>query len=362
MKTTVDESICVFGSDVILRHTAALRAEIAGVREAKDIEYIHRMRVASRRLRTALPLFSKCLPAKKLANWQKEIRAITKALGAARDTDVQLELLESVYRGAPLPQQRPGLQRLALRQYQRRSRLQANVLTALDSLEASQALDQLETAVAGYAARQDQVYIYTPALYQLAHQSIETSLDQFLAYSAIVSQPEEVEKLHAMRIAAKHLRYSMETFAPLYPDELKRFIGVLRKAQDSLGDIHDCDVWTMFLPQFRQKEMERVFQYFGTRAPFRELEPGLEYFAENRRALRFDIYTNFVTDWINWQEKGVWEELREQINRPLFLPQRVSPVPRPQPQPAPEVDTATPEVAAPAAEADTTAPEGDPAA
>ena len=349
MKATVDESICVFGSGVILRHTAALRAEIAGVREARDIEYIHRMRVASRRLRTALAIFPRCAPAKKLDTWQKEIRAITKALGAARDTDVQLELLEGIYRGAPLPRQRPGLQRLALRLYQRRTDLQAKVLSALDSLESSQALDQLEAALAGYAARQEQVYIFTPALYQLAHQSIGTSLDQFLAYSDIVSQPEEVEKLHAMRIAAKHLRYSMETFAPLYPDELKRFVTVLRKAQDALGDIHDCDVWGVFLPQFQQKEMQRVFRYFGTRAPFRELEAGLEYFAENGRAMRNDVYAKFVEDWVSWQQKNVWEELRAQINRPLFLPERISPVPRLQP----ETENDAPEMAAPE-------PEGDP--
>ena len=81
MKPTVDESICVFGSGAILRHTGAMRAEMAGVREAKDIEYVHRMRVASRRLRTALAIFLRCLPSKKLNNWQKEIRAITKALG-----------------------------------------------------------------------------------------------------------------------------------------------------------------------------------------------------------------------------------------------------------------------------------------
>lgn len=354
MKTAVDESICVFGSGVILRHTAALRAEVDGVREARDIEYIHRMRVASRRLRTALPVFGKCLPSKKLANWQKEIRAITKALGAARDADVQLELLEGIYRSAPLPQQRPGLRRLALRLYQRRTRLQVRVLTALDSLVASQALDQLEAAVSEYAARHEQVYIYTPALYQLANQSIGAALDQFLSYSDIVSKPEEVEKLHAMRIAAKHLRYSMETFAPLYPDELKRFVGALRKAQDSLGEIHDCDLWSVFLPQFRQKEAERVYRFYGTRAPFSELEAGLDYFAENRHALRVDIYAKFVEDWVNWQEKNIWTDLRDQINRPLFLPGRISPVPRPQPEPEIAIENDAPQEAAPETEGDPT--------
>ncbi|HEY9087190.1 MAG TPA: CHAD domain-containing protein, partial [Anaerolineaceae bacterium] len=109
MKAAVDESICVFGSGVILRHITALRAEINGVRQAQDIEYIHRMRVASRRLRTALPLFRACTSAKKLDAWEKDIRAITRALGAARDADVQLDLLARVTRQAAQSAYRSGL-------------------------------------------------------------------------------------------------------------------------------------------------------------------------------------------------------------------------------------------------------------
>jgi CHAD domain-containing protein len=71
----------------------AFEKEIEGVRAAEDIEYIHRMRVASRRLRAALPLFLSCLPQKQYARWMKEITGITRALGEARDADVQIAFL-----------------------------------------------------------------------------------------------------------------------------------------------------------------------------------------------------------------------------------------------------------------------------
>ncbi|MHB8053394.1 MAG: CHAD domain-containing protein, partial [Methanoregula sp.] len=71
----------------------AFTCEIAGVKEAQDIEYIHRMRVASRRLRAALPLFRTCFPDKQYMKWMKEITKITRALGDARDADVQIVFL-----------------------------------------------------------------------------------------------------------------------------------------------------------------------------------------------------------------------------------------------------------------------------
>ncbi len=59
--------VCVFGAEIILRHLTALEQEIEGVRLAEDIECIHRMRVATRRLRNALSLFADCFSQKKVA-------------------------------------------------------------------------------------------------------------------------------------------------------------------------------------------------------------------------------------------------------------------------------------------------------
>lgn len=328
MKTAIDQSICVYGSGVILRYIAALRAETEGVRQGSDIEYIHRMRVASRRLRTALPFFHSCYSAKKLDAWQQDIRAITRALGAARDTDVQLDLLARIYRQAPLPAYRPGLRRLALRLRQRRERLQTKVLTALDTLESDQTLTQMEAALSRYAGQEGQVYIFTPDLYRLSFGAISAALEQFLSYGEIVAQPEEVEKLHEMRIAAKHLRYTLETFGPLYPEELKRFVNVTRKAQDALGEIHDCDVWHRSLPDFLAKETRRILRFYGSERPARRLLPGLTYFEDDRKSLRDATYAKFVEDWQAWLADAVWESLRKTINLPFFQLEKVTPNPR----------------------------------
>jgi CHAD domain-containing protein len=71
----------------------ALSQETEGVKAGKDIEYIHRMRVASRRRRAALPLCAPCFHQKRYHKWIAEIQTITRALSEARDVDVQMEFL-----------------------------------------------------------------------------------------------------------------------------------------------------------------------------------------------------------------------------------------------------------------------------
>ena len=318
MKKKPDESTRVYGAGVLLKQIAAMLAEVEGVRQARDIEYIHRMRVASRRLRTALNLFPDSLPAKKLDGWSRDIRQVTKSLGAARDTDVQIELLQNILAEHHEPVYRAGLRRLLLRTAQKREKLQQDVNQALDRLMASKTLPRMQAALTPLVEKQGEVFIYSPALYQRGADHILRGLDDFLIHEDDVVHPERVEELHAMRISAKHLRYTLEAFAPIYPDELKSFIGNMRKIQDSLGEIHDCDVWEMVLPQFMEKERARVQAYFGNLRPASRLTAGIEFFRQNRRELRQQTYQTFLADWKKITAKCVWENLRRVVESPLY--------------------------------------------
>lgn len=332
MKKTVDESVCVYGACLMTRHLQAVRAEIEGVQTGEDIEHIHRMRVASRRLRAAMPLFADCLPVKKGDKWLEEVREITRALGEARDADVQIERLVKFAGEVSEPVYRTGLRRLLLRLRQKRAGLQSGVSQALTRLLGDETLERLEAHLAPLAARDGQVYLYTPALYALGFNSIQRRLDDFLAYDEIVSQPDKVTELHAMRIAAKKLRYTLETFASLYPEELKGELNTLRKAQEALGDIHDCDVWEQYLPAFLEDEQKRAMDYFGSARVVKRLAAGVELFRANRRRAREKTYADYVEAWEKWKGQGVWEGLRRKIEQPaLILRQPVYP-PAPPPQ------------------------------
>ncbi len=72
-----------------------------GTRKGDDIEALHDMRVASRRLRAALSVFAAAFPPKPFAAIEKEVARVTDALGAVRDGDVQIEFMQGVAEKAP---------------------------------------------------------------------------------------------------------------------------------------------------------------------------------------------------------------------------------------------------------------------
>jgi CHAD domain-containing protein len=69
--------------------------EHAGVLDL-DVERVHDMRVATRRLRAALEVFEPCFPGKRWRKALKRVKALADALGGRRDLDVEIELLEGL--------------------------------------------------------------------------------------------------------------------------------------------------------------------------------------------------------------------------------------------------------------------------
>jgi CHAD domain-containing protein len=134
-------------------------------------------------------------------------------------------------------------------------------------------------------------------VYRRTRKGILKRLDAFEAYAPYVPQPECVKELHAMRIAAKRLRYIMQALAPLYPDELAELIRAARLCQTRLGDIHDCDVWIDTLPRFLEEEQARTLAYFGSTAPFEPLQAGILALYHNSQQRRVQDYQEFVTFW-----------------------------------------------------------------
>ena len=55
-------SYCKFGSEIVLKLLPVFEDQFEGVIKSEDTEYVHKMRVTSRRLRAALPLFRFCFP------------------------------------------------------------------------------------------------------------------------------------------------------------------------------------------------------------------------------------------------------------------------------------------------------------
>lgn len=296
------------GVQALSARLAALLAEGPGLRRRADPEHLHRMRVASRRLRAAARLFGPRWPRAWRPRWRRELRRLTRALGAARDLDVQLIWLDERLAGLPEDaSERPGLARLRLRLEQARERRQRRVVSALTRFETRTAPE-----LAAFLARRHgfgPVPAPTPAARAAAREALAPLLAELLARAPRLPEPAAAAEHHALRIAAKRLRYALEIFEPLDPEPLGAALRAARRLQSKLGDLHDCDVWIAFVPGFLEEERRRTLDYFGEPAPFAALRPGLLALAEDQARRRPVLHAECVALWNELDAQGVWGRL-----------------------------------------------------
>jgi CHAD domain-containing protein len=70
--------------------------QAAGVLDTDDIERVHDMRVASRRLRAALEVFEPCFPPDPFEDALRDVKELADALGERRDRDVTIAALTEI--------------------------------------------------------------------------------------------------------------------------------------------------------------------------------------------------------------------------------------------------------------------------
>jgi CHAD domain-containing protein len=298
-----------FGAQSLLDRVQELTLHIPGVREAKDIEFVHQMRVASRRLRAAMSLFEDTLD---LKPYKKAIKRVTGDLGAARDLDVQILFLERYLERLGDAVFAPGIRRIQLRLRQQREDVQTAVVKALDRLQKSAALPNLSQAMRELLA-DSRVNTPQPDFMELrtvAARNICLRLEELLSFEPCVKNAESVDQHHQMRIAAKKLRYTMEIFASIFPPGFSDFTGVVKEAQKILGEIHDSDVWVLMLPAFIAEETERAKEYFGNTRPMGKLVKGMNYLCAEQAKNRARQHDKFVKFWEEATASQTWRNLR----------------------------------------------------
>jgi CHAD domain-containing protein len=317
MKSGDREGLRRLAAEAILKNLKALAAQVPGVRAGHGSEPVHDLRVASRRVRTALRLLDDAAPSKRYRRWDRELKRLASALSRARDTDVQADFLGGFlksHRGVLL---RPGIQRLLLRLRKRREKQQVKVLKELDRFvkrdtlrEIRSEFQRVKKECRADSSLSESATLFPPSL-KLRRASrtpfappILKRLDKMLAYGPFIGHPERRSELHRMRIAAKHFRYTMEAFAPRYGGRLDPWIRIARRLQTELGEIHDYDVWIHeALPEFLADERAR-----GAMA---EIKPGIAALLRDCRRRRNSIYRAFLRHWKELRRRKMFERLNE---------------------------------------------------
>jgi CHAD domain-containing protein len=96
-----EEAFSLSAARVVEARAADVFEHSAGVLDLDDVERVHDMRVASRRLRAALEMFKPCFPKKRHRRCLKQVKALADALGERRDRDVSIAFLRNFLGGAP---------------------------------------------------------------------------------------------------------------------------------------------------------------------------------------------------------------------------------------------------------------------
>lgn len=79
----------------------AILQNLDGTIKGDDIEALHDMRVATRRLRAAMSVFSPVFPSRQFIPLEKEVARVTDVLGEVRDSDVLIEFVDECATDVP---------------------------------------------------------------------------------------------------------------------------------------------------------------------------------------------------------------------------------------------------------------------
>ena len=225
---------------ILRRHLLALVAREPGTRLGEDPEELHDMRVATRRLRAAIALFSPALPVR-AASFRQELGWLGQVLGAVRDLDVQLERLGEWEAAAP-PSEAAALESLRAGLRESRAAARVELLDALDSRRFDRLVDGMRAMLVRGPSRRlpaarAPILAAGPAVLRPAYRKVRRAGDAIGADSPPAAY-------HALRIRAKRLRYALEFLEPVYGRPADRLIARLVVLQDLLGLHQDAEVAT----------------------------------------------------------------------------------------------------------------------
>ena len=182
-----ESSYCKFGSEALLKLLEVFENQIGGVIKNDDIEYVHKTRVTSRRLRATLPLFRACFRKKEFKKWLCEIKKVTRLLGDARDLDVQIVFIEQYMEKLDSKAEKAGLAVLVKAHKDRRNSIQPSVVSGLEELKATDVLEELRKFCEKTIKEQSEESFNPQKVLEKARWHISFRIDDFLSMENYVS-------------------------------------------------------------------------------------------------------------------------------------------------------------------------------
>ena len=242
-----DDAMSEAGRKTFRFHFRRMLYNEPGTRLGEDIEALHDMRVATRRMRAAFRVFGDYYQPKAVAPYLKGLKRTGRALGPVRDLDVFRAKIEAYVSTLPESEQ-SKLDGFLGMLGARREAARKQMLSYLDSKKYRRFVERFGKFVEteGMGSKAVTLDGVEPPPYRVRHvapMTIYERLAAVRAYDEWVTIPNPpLERLHALRIACKRLRYTLEFFSEVLAPEAKPLIKEIVVMQDHLGALQDVVV------------------------------------------------------------------------------------------------------------------------
>jgi len=218
--------------EILRRDYANMLANEQGARVGLDEEFVHDMRVATRRVRAALRMFEKVFAKSSLDRLTQKIKWLASVLGTVRDLDVYMQAVPDylAYAQWEPPDYRFYVEGLAAK----RKAAHDALLEALDSQRYAALKREMETFLAKPCFSSS-----SGGIKSIARKRVESLA---LKAQSAGDKAKTDEELHAARIAFKRARYAAEFTRGLAPKQLGRLARLATQYQDVLGRHQDATI------------------------------------------------------------------------------------------------------------------------
>jgi len=211
--------------------TVAHYLPLAAESPQEDIEYVHQLRVATRRAMATLSIFRELMPDRrrlKMAKWLKRIR---RAAGPARDDDVLSLRLARTAEANP----DGGAARLLEDVQLHRQKSQAAIEEVWKRARKKSFQGKIERIVRRIRWRGEGA---EPSFHDAARACLADEWECF--ETAARADLSSAESMHELRIEGKRVRYAMEVFAAAFPKSFRdELYAEVKRLQELLGEVND---------------------------------------------------------------------------------------------------------------------------
>lgn len=300
-----DDPMVEAGRKAIAFHFAQMLAHETGARLGEDIEAVHDMRVATRRMRSAIRVFKPFFKTKAIEPFMLELRRIARALGEVRDLDVFIDKAQIFADEHPEHDLTPLLK--AWRKQRKRAR--RSLIAELDSERFAKFskvfakfLSKAGKGAKALPKKSD------PTDYEVRHVApglIFACYDQIAAYESHLDGA-SLNTLHALRIDFKRFRYTLEYFEEVLGPEARQIINEVKTMQDHLGNLNDTQVVRASLRAFIAKNKRKA------KAKRPDIN-GVKAYNKAKRAEQNHLLNTFPAAWKNFMRDDVRHKLEAAV-------------------------------------------------